>query len=294
MSPVGPQARLGTDEASAANDEAASLVGGLGNLGDAVFDVVDRAVQASSVISPITFAIATLAVWTAIVKRTPRRARTAIVSFDQNPESHLSTISPDAPARRRRGSNSSMKRCIPREVCAEPLRIRACNTSPVSLRAASERVIATDLRVTEGRALLLSACHLADRRVDVDHEAIVAWSRPHRPGTPQHLGRHGLELADVAEGEGPEEGPERRGRHHLVTEHRRAGAGAQHVCVVDMARTRHDRVHEREDLSSGERAAESSGETDRVVYQLLIERSAAVRCIAEAVFDRAAGKRHDR
>ena len=59
-----------------------------------------------------------------------------MVSFDQNPESKRMTISPLAPARRTRATSSSMKRRAPRAVLADPLRIRACRTSPVSARLA--------------------------------------------------------------------------------------------------------------------------------------------------------------
>ena len=60
-----------------------------------------------------------------------------MVSLDQNPESKRMTISPAAPARRTRATTSSMKRRTPRAVLAEPLRMRACSTSPVSARVAS-------------------------------------------------------------------------------------------------------------------------------------------------------------
>ena len=59
-----------------------------------------------------------------------------IVSLDQNPESTRTTISPVAPARRTRAMSSWMKRRAPRAVFADPLRMRACSTSPVSARLA--------------------------------------------------------------------------------------------------------------------------------------------------------------
>jgi hypothetical protein len=58
------------------------------------------------------------------------------VAFDQNPESALSSFGPLAPVRVTRAINSSQKRCIPREVFAEPLRRRMRRTSPVSARVA--------------------------------------------------------------------------------------------------------------------------------------------------------------
>jgi hypothetical protein len=56
---------------------------------------------------------------------------------DQNPESIRKVSSPLAPARRSRATSSSQNRTIPRAVLAEPLRSRACTTSPVSARKAS-------------------------------------------------------------------------------------------------------------------------------------------------------------
>jgi hypothetical protein len=58
------------------------------------------------------------------------------VSLDQNPESARSSFGPIAPARCTRAMSSSQKRCIPREVFAEPFLSRMCSTSPVSARVA--------------------------------------------------------------------------------------------------------------------------------------------------------------
>ena len=60
-----------------------------------------------------------------------------MVALDQKPESNRMTISPLAPARRARATSSSTKRLAPREVLAEPLRIRAWRTSPVPARTAT-------------------------------------------------------------------------------------------------------------------------------------------------------------
>ncbi len=54
-----------------------------------------------------------------------------MVALDQKPESKRMTISPVAPARLALATSSSTKRLAPREVLAEPLRMRACRTSPV-------------------------------------------------------------------------------------------------------------------------------------------------------------------
>ncbi|HVI18261.1 MAG TPA: hypothetical protein VM712_07780 [Gaiellales bacterium] len=54
--------------------------------------------------------------------------------MDQNPESARSGFGPTAPARCTRALSSSQKRCIPREVLAEPFLSRMCSTWPVSAR----------------------------------------------------------------------------------------------------------------------------------------------------------------
>jgi hypothetical protein len=60
------------------------------------------------------------------------------------------------------------KRRAPRAVSAEPVRSRACSTSPVP--AWLTRMVAERLGVAERRSLLELAGHLADRRVDIDQE----------------------------------------------------------------------------------------------------------------------------
>ena len=64
-------------------------------------------------------------------------SRRSISLRDQNPESARTVVGPAAPARRRFAASSSTKRSTPREDPADPLRMRAPSTSPVSARAAS-------------------------------------------------------------------------------------------------------------------------------------------------------------
>jgi hypothetical protein len=54
-----------------------------------------------------------------------------------------------------------------------------------------------------------------------------------------------------------------------VGEHPIAAARAQHLGVVDMGATRHDGVHQREDLAPGKRATDASTEPDGAVHQPL-------------------------
>ena len=64
-------------------------------------------------------------------------SRRSMSFHDQNPESARTVVGPVAPARRRFATSSSTKRTTPRDDPAEPLRMRAPSTSPVSARAAS-------------------------------------------------------------------------------------------------------------------------------------------------------------
>ena len=62
-----------------------------------------------------------------------------------------------------------------------------------------QRVIAPDVAVAEVRTtLLLQAVGLADGRVEVDRERRRAWSGAGRPGTPEELPAHPVELTHMA------------------------------------------------------------------------------------------------
>jgi hypothetical protein len=54
----------------------------------------------------------------------------------QNPESARNSLGPVAPARATLGISSSTNRNAPRDVFADPLLARICNTSPVAARVA--------------------------------------------------------------------------------------------------------------------------------------------------------------
>jgi hypothetical protein len=58
--------------------------------------------------------------------------------------------------------------------------------------------------------LLVIAIDLADERINIHNEPIVAWSRACRPRARQTVSQHSVELADVPERERPQERPERR------------------------------------------------------------------------------------
>jgi len=88
---------------------------------------------------------------------------------------------------------------------------------------------------------------LADGRVHVDNEA--SREGHGAPGSPEHLADDRFELADMAEGEGPKERPERRRYHDPVTEDPFGCTGPQHVGVVDEGGAGDHGVNEGEHLA---------------------------------------------
>src|ERR1039458_8899253 len=92
---------------------------------------------------------------------------------------------------------------------------------------AEQWVVAEHLGVTERGTLFVVPVHGADRRVDVDGHRLGTGPRAKRPRPGEHRLGELVELADVAEAESPEEGPERGRRHHLVGENFRGRTGTQ-------------------------------------------------------------------
>ena len=93
-------------------------------------------------------------------------------------------------------------------------------------------------------ALLVIAIDLADERIDIDDEPIVARAGARRPRALEALSQHPVELADMPERERAQERPERRRRRHSMTEHRPGLARAQHVAVIDAVRPERHRGHQ--------------------------------------------------
>jgi hypothetical protein len=104
-----------------------------------------------------------------------------------------------------------------------------------------DRVVAAHPGVAEGGTLLAAPEHLADERVDVDHEALVARAGAESPGARERIGQDPVELPDVPKRERPQEGAERRGRRDCVGEHLASPPGAQQVAVVDAVRAQRHR-----------------------------------------------------
>ena len=97
-----------------------------------------------------------------------------------------------------------------------------------------DRVVAELLGVAEPGALLGVTIDFADRRVDIDHQPCRAGAGTERPRSGDDLGGRRFELADMTERERSQERPQRRGGHHPMRQHRTAGAGPQHVGVIDV------------------------------------------------------------
>jgi len=75
-----------------------------------------------------------------------------------------------------------------------------------------DRVVAQQLRVAVGGALLQAPADLADEAVDIDHQPPITGAGARLPGARQRLGQQLVELAHVPEGEGAQTRPQRRGR----------------------------------------------------------------------------------
>jgi hypothetical protein len=131
--------------------------------------------------------------------------------------------------------------------------------------AGQDGVVAEHLGVAERRSLLVVALDLTDGRVHVDHQPGRARAGAERPRPAQHLTHHRLELADMSEGERPQECAERRGRHHPVGHHPLGATRAQHVGVVDVGGARHHGVDQGEHLAPRAGAARPSEEPDHGV-----------------------------
>lgn len=104
-----------------------------------------------------------------------------------------------------------------------------------------------DLGIAVGGAGLLLARDLADGRVHVDDET---GRQGHGAPCAPHLADDRLELADVTEGERPQEGAQGRRRHDPVREDRFGRTGAQHVSVVDVSGAGDHGVDDGEHLAS--------------------------------------------
>ena len=130
-------------------------------------------------------------------------------------------------------------------------------------------VVAELAGVAVGGALFGLAVHLTDRRIQIDCHRPVAWADPEAPRTPDRLGDHRVELADMPEGEGPQERAQRGGRHHLERQHLARRARPQLVGVIDVRPASEDRRHQREHLAARQRTTDPARQPHRLIDQLL-------------------------
>src|SRR5664280_1068836 len=129
-------------------------------------------------------------------------------------------------------------------------------------------MVAEHLRVAVGGTLLLVAVDLTDGGLDALSEAVLTRAGTYGPGPGQHCLAQGVELANVAEGEGTQERAERGGGHHPVPEDPPGRTGAQDVGVVDAVGSGHHGVDESEHLAARQCVTRSVTEVDQLVGQL--------------------------
>jgi hypothetical protein len=132
-----------------------------------------------------------------------------------------------------------------------------------------QRVVAEDVGVAVGGALLQLAVDLADGRVEIDHHRLGARTGSERPGPSDRLGDHLVELADVSEGEGPQERAQRRRRHDPKRQNLVRRSRAQAIDVVDVGGSGQDRRHQGEHLSPRTCPADPTTEAHQLVHQHL-------------------------
>jgi hypothetical protein len=143
-----------------------------------------------------------------------------------------------------------------------------------------EWVITEHLRVAIAGTLFLLPRHGTDRRVEIQDQP-SGRTYSHRPGTTEALTDHRVELADVSEAKGTEKGPKRRWRHHPVGQHGTCRSGAQHVGVIDVARSGDDGMDECAHLTTGQRTTDPSDKVQLLIDQLFEAETANQRCDEE-------------
>ena len=183
----------------------------------------------------------------------------------ENPESARSVNGPVAPARRTRAMSSSTKRLCAAlgGALAHPGMQHLAGVGP----GGQQRVVAESTGVAVGGAVFGFAVHLADRRVQIDRHRRAAGPGARRPGPPDRLGDHGVELADVTEGERAQERAQRRRRHHPERQHPLGRPGAQPVSVIDVVAAGQDRGHQRQHLAARPGAADPTDQAHLLVDQ---------------------------
>jgi hypothetical protein len=109
------------------------------------------------------------------------------------------------------------------------------------------------------------AVDLTDDGDQVDGHGPIAGSGAGCPRPAQDGLGHAVELADVAEGEAAQEGPQRGRGHHPVAEHGRGEPGAEHVGVVDAVTADHQRVQQGEHLAARPVGTRTVAKVDQLI-----------------------------
>jgi hypothetical protein len=110
---------------------------------------------------------------------------------------------------------------------------------------------------------------LADGGVQVHHQRPVAGTHAGSPRPREELASHLVELADVAEGERAQPGPDRGGRHHPVPEHRLGCSCPEQFDVVDAVPTGDHGMDQGEQLAAWADCAGPVAQVHQLVGELL-------------------------
>ncbi len=223
VAPVRPQFGLRADQASAAHDQphgpllvgAAGRVHGLGDFGVAADGVVDR--------RPRRFVDrGDRPSNTGLLRDGDRPANPEVVQRVDELPGPEPAVGPQRQRAGRAGATDPGDQFLSETTMAALRRTFA--QPPVQQFAGvgthrEERVQAELARVAIGGALLVVAVHLADRRVEIDHQLVVAGPRARRPCPTQRFRGNLVELAEMPERERPQERAQRRGSHHPEPQH---------------------------------------------------------------------------
>ena len=208
--PVGPQLGLGAEQAGAPDDQPAAAVDGLGDLRLAVVGVVDALPGvlvdrldggADGLDHPHADRVL------------PARLLQALEDLGV-PEPRVGPQQLDAG---RAGALDARDQLLA-EAQDPLLRVRRPLAQADVQRLArvrpggEDRVVAQQLRVAVGGALLQAAADLADEAVDIDHQPPVAGAGAGLPRPLERLAEQRVELAHVPERERAQERPQRRRR----------------------------------------------------------------------------------
>ena len=212
----------------------------------------------------------TCEVWRTVMENTTCRARHfSIKASEWKPESARTVSAPVAPARRTLATVSDTKRTAPRAGVGLPGALAHMQNLAGVRPGGEEGMVPEHPGVAVARPALAVPVDLAHRGIQIDRHGGLSRSRPGGPGPAKRCGHDLVQLADVAEGERAQEGPEGGGGHGAVRQDRLGVAGAQHVGIVDRVPAEDHRLHEGHDLAPGPGRTGSVPEVHGGVHELL-------------------------